>query len=870
MKIVIGILLASLLCLICPYTWANKLIVNSRYSFYSNEDSIEIIVANPTSKIITKLSASHSNSLIDARYTINKDRPSCIKFASSELSEGKNIVNCVITYKDKTHESATVSILKYSHKPNEVKVDYLNGGLIVDGLPFLPFGFYTSSNMGDLALQEVYNGFNFLGPYQKIDDETISQRKAYMDRCAQLGIKVHYHINALIGSGHNKGKQEITLSEQRKRDELLKKEIETFKDHPALLSWYLNDEPLGQGRDPKLIERAYQLVKELDPHHPVSIVFMMPHRANEFANAMDIAMTDPYPVPGPLNKVPESVDHLMRHFKYQKAVWLVPQAFGGGEFWEREPTAGEIRAMTYAGLIRGAMGIQYFIRQAPHIRPKSRTTWNECSKLALEFQSLVPWLYSGEGQIKLTTNNPSILAAAWKYKGSLLVAAVNMENKPLQLEINIAEQTKATQAEVIFENRKTAFEEGIINEFIDAHGTRIYVIENPNTTNLENVSLNNLTINPGFEYCPTPGTLSGCYTSSALAPDYKGETYFIDSRQAVEGLRSLRVNLPEPDCGLDFRFYKSIISQGTSYQFSVWAKCTADNQATFSLKLDELGMEKTFTPTPEWKKYNFYFKLDKPVSTVHPKLTTNGKGTIWFDLLQLTPEPSINLSLDPSHGAKVTLQSGTTNGIIRYTINGGKVTGGAKRYRNPFSIHKKRTITAGVFVGDKKVAESSRTINIHKAINKSINYTIPYSDKYSSKGDVSLLDGVTGSTTYSDETWMGYEGTDIDLTIDLNTTIKVERIATNFLLSVNDGIHPPEKIEVLLSNNGKEFEKWGEVVLSEGSKQAPPSILPVTIDRTAAKARYIQFKVKSQGTVPPGFLFSGTKCWLFIDEIIVE
>ncbi|KAJ3080751.1 hypothetical protein HDU99_007505, partial [Rhizoclosmatium hyalinum] len=41
---------------------------------------------------------------------------------------------------------------------------------------------------------------------------------------------------------------------------------------------------------------------------------------------------------------------------------MVVQGFGGSEYWERVPTPEEVRAMVYAGVVRGASGILYWLR----------------------------------------------------------------------------------------------------------------------------------------------------------------------------------------------------------------------------------------------------------------------------------------------------------------------------------------------------------------------------------------------------------------------------------------------------------------------------------------------------------------------------
>ena len=40
-----------------------------------------------------------------------------------------------------------------------------------------------------------------ISPYQKILPETLKERKAYMDRCSQIGMKVHYNLLSVSGGG---------------------------------------------------------------------------------------------------------------------------------------------------------------------------------------------------------------------------------------------------------------------------------------------------------------------------------------------------------------------------------------------------------------------------------------------------------------------------------------------------------------------------------------------------------------------------------------------------------------------------------------------------------------------------------------------
>ena len=68
-----------------------------------------------------------------------------------------------------------------------------------------------------------------------------------------------------------------------------------------------------------------RLVRETDPWHPVSMVFMAPFlSAKKYSSAFDIVMADPYPVPDyPISIAGDVTDQLKTEFKGKKSLWMV-------------------------------------------------------------------------------------------------------------------------------------------------------------------------------------------------------------------------------------------------------------------------------------------------------------------------------------------------------------------------------------------------------------------------------------------------------------------------------------------------------------------------------------------------------------------
>ena len=197
-------------------------------------------------------------------------------------------------------------------------------------------------------------------------------------------------------------------SPQKTRE--LEEYVTLLKDHPALLGYYIADEPDGQGTNPAWVSDTYAILKALDPYHPVTLVLNCMENPTssieDFINSAEVIMSDPYPL-GLRNRVGcdtcegNVLDVAKRASKYlsdiagRKPFWMIPQAFGGEQHWDRQPNARELRVMTYLSVIGGATGIQHFVlgafisefNQGIHWEPKSHM-WAEARQVALEMYSI--------------------------------------------------------------------------------------------------------------------------------------------------------------------------------------------------------------------------------------------------------------------------------------------------------------------------------------------------------------------------------------------------------------------------------------------------------------------------------------------------
>jgi hypothetical protein len=628
----------------------------SRLSFYSLEKNGEFLLHVPaalTQKNITIELKTGRDSL--SSWTGRpEDSVLRLSFALSLKPAVYRIV-AQINIKNEKKYSASTELVILPYKPNEVKTDRFTGGLIVNKRPFFPFGFYCYSPVDpSLPEEEIVRGFNMMSPYQKITPETFAERRSYMDRCAQLGMKVHYNLLSVSGGG-GVGSKIAGLDDATKRQRLLD-EIAAFRDHPALLGWYIADEPNGYKIPPETLEKIYRIVKDADPWHPVSIVFMAPFTASrKYADALDIVMADPYPLPElPASMVGEVAGQLRREFEGKRPVWMVPQAFGGGELWKREPTVNELRSMTWQSIINGATGIQYFVRQAPNYFPKSTVAWNECGRMAMEVAELTPWLLSDEKAPVVESSSKVISVTSRVHNGKLLILAVNSINRPLDAVISI-KGINDSKAVSVFENRPVGINNGILSDNLAAFGFQAYFVTLNDSEIPSQAKVNNMLEDPGFEDLSSTGIPSACY---ARPGGDRGATYFLDSREHVEGDHSLRLVTPEKDKSVTIRFFPVKVRAGASYIISVWAK--SDPEQRFRIISDEekklparvsepqyvevmLGdfSRSWFVPGKEWRQFVTFVTIPEDTSgqfKTNLILRMPGQGVAWFDQVKVIEE----------------------------------------------------------------------------------------------------------------------------------------------------------------------------------------------------------------------------------------
>jgi len=880
-------------------------------SYYTNESTGQLILLSlPDSPGPVEVELLVDDEILSAAAEPDRGRRLTTPFAVTRLGRGSTVITCRLLLDGNEIARASAVVTRLPHRPNAVKIDRISGGLIVDDLPFFPFGFYCYSPVQPtLAEEEVVRGFNMMSPYQSNDPDGRAERRAYMDRAAELGVKVHYHLLSVAGGGGVSSGGPVS-EEVLQREEWLRAEVEAFRDHPALLAWYISDEPTGHNMPPEALEQSYRVVRELDPYHPISIVFMAPQRAGEYAGGMDVVMTDPYPIPhNPPDFVAAAVRAITDVFEPAKPVWLVPQAFGGNEWWTREPTAREQRVMTYLGIVEGATGIQYFIRHGLSGFPKSPIMWAAASRAALEVGALTPALLSHEARPAVTSVLESVRAAAWRDRGTITVIAVNTDNQPRQMQLLIEGVEYTGEVEVLFEDRiievvgVPASERGVfsrlllpaefltrpfrrdspftaewprtlIEDVIDAYDTRIYRLqEGPAADAWVGLNPRNKLLNPSFEWSPSPGTPAGVY---AAVGEGRGATYFTDPRVAYHGRQSLRLHTPREGEGVVISPYAPAVSAGSTYRLSVWAKAPSGRRRPrLELGIGNATGERSaqFAVSSDWRQYAFDGTMAEGTTRASLSVSLATAGTAWLDVLQLHDiSPLISAEPMPSGGFTVVLENYLTDSELRYTLDDTEPTRDSSLYTQPFSVNRTTTVRCSVFPLADGIATAGSAVTLHRhdGIGRLPDLLHPYSQRYPGGGHRGLLDGIFGSDYYNDGHWQGFEEIDMDVIIDLERSVPINDLRARFLQNVRVWIFLPTRVSFYVSEDGDEFDLVGQSDRGVAEDQGGSFVRDFSTAGDGGSYRYVRVHAENIGVCPPWHGGAGGKAWVFADEILVN
>ncbi len=162
-----------------------------------------------------------------------------------------------------------------------------------------------------------------------------------------------------------------------------------------------------------------------------------------------------------------------------------------------------------------------------------------------------------------------------------------------------------------------------------------------------------------------------------------------------------------------------------------------------------------------------------------------------------------------------------------------------------------------------------RTDSSNMAVDANITWGIEPSGKYRTMNPKVLADGIYGGTTYV-ESWVGWEGRDGEILVDLGEVKPVSSVKGDFLHQLGAWIFFPRSFEVETSVDGKSYRTMGRVEIPE-DREPKVKFRTIGVDSPQPiDARYLKIKMGGIELCPSWHYGVGSPGWIFIDELTVN
>ena len=160
---------------------------------------------------------------------------------------------------------------------------------------------------------------------------------------------------------------------------------------------------------------------------------------------------------------------------------------------------------------------------------------------------------------------------------------------------------------------------------------------------------------------------------------------------------------------------------------------------------------------------------------------------------------------------------------------------------------------------EKGARPESRSIVQHEALGKPVTYLGRYAEKYRAEGDSTLTNGLRGDWGYLEGRWQGFiDSTGVDVVVDMGKVTDIRDVRVDFMHLYESVIYTPETIELMVSDDGKNFKTIDTV--RPGIKASEDYLVYPYKWKGDVKGRYVRVKALSREK----------DAWIFTDEIIVN
>ena len=208
---------------------------------------------------------------------------------------------------------------------------------------------------------------------------------------------------------------------------------------------------------------------------------------------------------------------------------------------------------------------------------------------------------------------------------------------------------------------------------------------------------------------------------------------------------------------------------------------------------------------------------------------------------------------------------------IHYTLDGTEPDTLSPVYHSPITLTEScivKTLTMNRSVGE---VRNEKKALVHKGIGRLAEVKGQYSTyrpEYSGGGTFALADGETGSDSYRDGKWQGYQGQDVELTYRWPEATGVNNITVSYLQNFHDWILAPADIEVYV-REGDSYKLAAKRHFSV-EQISGNRVGYITVDNLKIRTHDLKVIIRNPGKLPKEHQAPGYDSYIFLDEVIIN
>ena len=135
------------------------------------------------------------------------------------------------------------------------------------------------------------------------------------------------------------------------------------------------------------------------------------------------------------------------------------------------------------------------------------------------------------------------------------------------------------------------------------------------------------------------------------------------------------------------------------------------------------------------------------------------------------------------------------------------------------------------------------------------------------------MDGKKGEPGDYYNDWLGFQGVDMEATIELAVPTNINTVKVGICHEPNDWVVWPKSVWVSFSKNGSDFTEWQMAelpVFDRPDKLHGFGRIEARARVNEKQAKFVRVKVENQGVLPEWHPYAGQKAWIMVDEVTIE